>query len=82
MIRVEAYAGYKADERPLAFYLGESRYEVEEVLDRWYGSRASWFKVRASDGSTYILKLAHKDSTWTLESFSARVSGGHPFATD
>ena len=27
-IRVECYSGYRADERPLRFTLGERRYEV------------------------------------------------------
>lgn len=35
-LRVQCYAGSKADERPLRFQLGERLYLVEEILDQWY----------------------------------------------
>jgi len=70
-IRVECYSGYKADERPLRFYIGEARYEIEEVLDQWYGPHDTWFRVRAHDGNLYILRhsLSEQQELWTLESF-------------
>ena len=34
-IRVECYAGYRGEETPRAFWLGDNRLEVKEVLDRW-----------------------------------------------
>ena len=70
-IRVECYAGYKADQRPLRFYLGAKSYQVQEVLDQWYGPEDSYFKVKANDGNFYILRQHKKDQAalWTLESF-------------
>lgn len=69
--RVESYAGHKADQRPLRFYLNGRGYEVEEVLDQWYGPDSLYFRVRAHDGNFYI--LCHRESpeedVWTLESF-------------
>jgi hypothetical protein len=70
-LRVECYAGYKADERPLRFELGARLYEVEEVIDRWYDPEGAFFKVRADDGNLYILRhrfLGEADE-WSLESF-------------
>ena len=70
-LRVECYSGHKADERPVRFQLGERWLAVEDVLDRWYDPRATYFRVRADDGSTYILKHEEEDDLWTLESFRA-----------
>ncbi|MGA2268486.1 MAG: hypothetical protein ABSH44_08465 [Bryobacteraceae bacterium] len=69
ILRVECYSGFKADERPLRFQLGERWLEVEEVLDRWYDPHAIYFRVRANDGSLYILRHSEPDDVWTLEAF-------------
>ncbi len=68
-LRVESYAGYKADERPLRFQLRERVFEVEEVMDRWYGPADTWFRVRADDGNVYVLRHATAQDVWTLEAF-------------
>ena len=74
-VEVEAYAGYKADERPLIFRMGGREYRIEELLDKWYGPDDTWFKVRADDGGSYILRL-NPASGWTLESY--REAGSKP----
>jgi len=72
-LKVECYAGYKADERPLRFSLGSGgggrMLEVKEVLDQWYSPDSTYFKVRASDGNDYILRYHSASDEWTLESF-------------
>lgn len=70
-LRVETYSGYKADERPLRFWLGGRSYEVREVLDRWYGPGDTWFRVRAEDGCHYVLRHRHfgEEDFWSLEAF-------------
>lgn len=70
-LRVECYSGYKADERPVRFQLGERWLAVVDVVDRWYDPRATYFRVRAEDGAIYILKHDEADDLWTLESFRA-----------
>ena len=35
-IRVECYAGYRGEQDPLAFWLGERRLAVRDVIDRWF----------------------------------------------
>ena len=69
-LRVECYSGYKADERPVRFYLGERKLEVEAILDRWYGEDYEHFKLRADDGNTYILKYLRSEDEWELTLFS------------
>jgi hypothetical protein len=68
-VRVETYSGYKADERPLRFQLGERWIEVEEVIDRWYDPDAVYFKVRAGDGNVYILRRSQASELWTLSAY-------------
>lgn len=69
-VEVECYAGYKADERPVRFYLGEREYRVAEVVDQWYSPGATYFRVRAEDGNLYVLRhTVDPTDEWTLESF-------------
>jgi hypothetical protein len=71
-LKVECYAGYRADERPLRFTpqaASARTYEVKEILDQWYGIGYRCFKVRADDNHQYILRHNEADDFWTLESF-------------
>ncbi len=72
-VDVECYSGYRADERPLRFTLSaptSSRtYEVQDLLDRWYGEDDLFFKVRADDGNIYILRHRESSGQWSLEAF-------------
>jgi hypothetical protein len=49
-IHVDAYSGYKANERPEAFTLDEQVYEIAAVLDQWYEPSAMYFKVQSTEG--------------------------------
>jgi hypothetical protein len=55
-IRVECYAGYRGEQEPRAFTLGERRFEVLEILDRWLAPDHRYFKVRADDGRAFVLR--------------------------
>jgi hypothetical protein len=70
-VEVECYSGYRADERPVRFWLAGCEYGVVEVLDQWYGPRDVYFKVRAGDGNVYILRRSSLASggDWSLEGF-------------
>ena len=74
-ITVQGYSGYKLNERPTRFILDDHEYDVKEVLDQWYSPDSTYFKVRASDGSNYILKYHAQSDEWTLESYR-RPAGG------
>lgn len=73
-VQVQAYSGYKADERPRRFVLNDRPYEVREVCDQWYGPESSYFKVRAEDQNYYILQYKPALDEWSLEGF--RVNKG------
>ena len=56
MIKVDCYSGYRAEETPVRFYLGERSVEVSEVLDRWLDPSHHYFKLRCDDNGIYILR--------------------------
>ena len=70
-LKVECYAGRKADERPIRFWLEAKPYLVEAVLDQWYDPESIFYKVRADDGNLYILRqwTSTPDRAWDLVSF-------------
>jgi hypothetical protein len=65
-IRVECYAGYRGEEEPRAFHLGQRRFDVVEVLDRWLDPLHRYFKVSTQDGSKYILRHDTASGNWEL----------------
>jgi hypothetical protein len=68
-IGVECYAGYRGEETPRAILLGDRRLQVVEVLDRWLAPDHRYFKVRADDGDTYIVRQDTSSGEWTLSVF-------------
>jgi hypothetical protein len=70
-IRVECYAGYRGEEAPARFYLGERLVEVEEVLDRWIDPTHRYFKVKGDDGGIYILRHDTKLDVWEMTLFDS-----------
>src|SRR5262245_1667221 len=66
-IHVDAYASYKANERPLQFHLDEQVYEIAAVLDQWYEPSATYFKVQSTEGKTYLLRYDGQADEWTLQ---------------
>ncbi len=72
-IKVECHAGYTAVEYPKCFYLEETRFEIEEIRDRWYQGEynpewktADYFKVFASGGNEFLLKHETENDAWFL----------------
>jgi hypothetical protein len=68
-MKVECYAGYKAEQRPTRFTLGERTLEVAEIEDQWYSPSSRYFRVRASDGNVYILRYDEEAGCWSLDAF-------------
>jgi hypothetical protein len=71
-VRVECYAGYRGEQEPRRFHLGGRAVEVREILDRWLDPAHRYFKVRADDGATYILRHDAASDRWELTFFTAR----------
>jgi hypothetical protein len=70
-LRVECYAGYRAEETPQRFFIGERAFEVTEVLDRWLAPEHRYFKLRADDGSVYILRYDALEDRWELTMYDS-----------
>ena len=68
-IRVQCYAGYRAEQEPVAFWLGERRLAVLAVTDRWFSPMQRWFKVDAEDGDLYILRHDEDSDEWQLAAY-------------
>jgi len=68
-LKVECYAGYRGEQEPCAFVLGERRLEVVSILDRWVAPDHRYFKVAASDGHTWVLRHDENSGEWTLGAF-------------
>lgn len=72
-IHVSSYAGSKGEETPRAFHSSPAgRLVVVRVLERWIqeeiqGTRKEYFRVRGSDGETYVLYRDQDLDLWFLE---------------
>jgi hypothetical protein len=69
-ISVQSYSGYKADERPIKFFIGERPLFIESIEDQWRGTDAVYFRVHADDGRMYVLRHSETADEWTLEKSS------------
>lgn len=67
-IRVDCHSGYKANERPIKFWLDDRVLFVESIEDQWYGPDALYFRITADDGNTYVLAYNEAADAWTVES--------------
>lgn len=74
-IRVECYAGHRADERPLRFVLRGREFQVRELDGQWYSPENTYFRVRADDGNFYVLRHHEIQDIWTLDGFRAARDG-------
>jgi len=66
VLKVECYAGYKGDQRPIRFYLQDRVLEVRDIEDQWYGPSARYFRVHASDGNIYVINHNEENDSWSL----------------
>jgi hypothetical protein len=69
-IKVSCYAGYRGEQTPRSFVLWDKELLVEEVLDQWLDPEYRYFKLKASDGATYILRHDCNKEDWKLTMFS------------
>ena len=65
-VRVVCYEGYRAEETPRSFTLGNRRLEVSSVLDRWRGQDHEYVKLTASDKNLYILRYDRNEDEWEI----------------
>ncbi|HGY56801.1 MAG TPA: hypothetical protein ENK44_13930 [Caldithrix abyssi] len=73
VVEVKTKAGYRSVERPAAFFYQEQRYEIDEVIDRWYEGGLdprrpimTYFKVHTTDDQIFLLRYNQKRDVWAL----------------
>ena len=71
MLRVECYAGHRADVAPVRFFIGQRAIEVCEIIDRWLDPAHSYFKLRGEDGGIYILRHDQAADAWEMILFDS-----------
>jgi hypothetical protein len=74
-VEVESRIGAQREQEPLAFFLGERRIGVEQILDRWPSAECTYFKLQAEDGAIYILRHALDAENWEMVLFQAPNDG-------
>jgi len=72
IIRVECYGGHRGEETPRHCFFDDRAIAVAEVLDCWLGQDHRYFKVRGSDGGTYILRHDERAQGWELTLFERK----------
>ena len=70
---VECYAGYRGEETPRRFRLGERQIEIAEIVDSWLAPDHCYFKVQDTQGDLYILRNDVVSDRWELILFRRRL---------
>ncbi len=73
-IKVDCYAGYRGEETPRRFRMGDRRQEVAEVLDRWLAPDHRYFKLKTFDGCIWIIRHDTHREIWELVSYRQESS--------
>jgi len=76
VVGVECHAGYRGEETPRRFRLGERQIEIAEVVDSWLAPDHRYFKVHGTEGDLYILRNDVAADRWELTWFRRRTDDG------
>ena len=71
LVTVECYSGYRGNESPRRFLMGDKAVEISEILDRWLDPAHRYFKVRGEDKAVYILRHDVEAGCWELIMFDS-----------
>ncbi|MDN5870705.1 MAG: hypothetical protein L0H73_08315 [Nitrococcus sp.] len=71
VLSVECNTGINGEREPQAFSMGKRRVIVNEIIDRWLATDHQYFKVRADDSGTYILRYDANRAIWELTLFDS-----------
>jgi hypothetical protein len=75
-VGVECYAGHRGEQTPRALILVDRRIPVAAVVDAWLAPDYRYFKLKAADGDTYLVRHDEQSNTWELTMFRAEHGGG------
>jgi hypothetical protein len=72
-IVVRTHTGYKADEYPVSFTMGNEEIEIAGITDRWYQGDMNpefavtdYYKIRTKTGDEYIIKYEPGVDRWFI----------------
>jgi hypothetical protein len=68
-VSVECYASHRGEQTPRTVILGDRRIAVAEVVDAWLAPDYRYFKLRGTDGDTYLVRHDERSSSWELTMF-------------
>ena len=71
LLRVECYAGHRADTEPRRLHIGEREVAVTEIIDRWLDPRHRYFKLRGDDGGIYLLRQDTIEDRWEMALYNS-----------
>jgi hypothetical protein len=71
-IKVNAYSGYRGDEKPRSFSLHDQEIEIIEILSMWIEedikskARKRYFRVKGNDGYIHKIYCDENKKDWFL----------------
>jgi len=75
-LRVECYAGHRADTEPRCLHIGKRQVFVTEIIDRWLDLTHRYFKLRGDDGGIYSVRHDTARDLWELTLFDSGTRDG------
>ena len=76
ILRVECYAGHRADAEPQCLHIGKRQVAVTEIIDRWLDPTHRYFKLRGDDGGIYLVRHDTARDIWGLTLFDSGTRDG------
>ena len=73
LVRVECYAGYQGDERPMRVSFDGQWIAVAAIEDRWYSPGSTYFRVLFNNGERCVLRRQEAQEVWSLQAFRAKT---------
>jgi hypothetical protein len=70
-LRVECYAGHRADSEPRRLHIGGRAVAVTEIIDLWLDPRHRYFKLRGDDGGIYLLRHDTINDSWEMTQYDS-----------
>lgn len=65
--RVNAYCGYRAEEKPISFEVRGRKVVVRRILREWREEDGWFYLLEGEDGFEYLLHYSLKDDIWMVE---------------
>ncbi len=72
-IEVSCTAGYRGEETPRRFQMGQRTLHVQQIIDRWLAPDHRYFKLDADDGGQYIIRHDVRTSRWEIVYYTAKA---------